>query len=333
MTVLEVFVPTYNRPIEFEKCLGSLEKSLLFSDKNDRRLIGIAINDNSTDYFDEYEAVIENFRVRFEELGISYFDYRRTGFDIGGINNIVSGIYAAKADYVWLLPDDDLSRFDAISILISTIRKFQPSFIGGAWRKKSVVQYQSNSLGEDDGIENKVFDVIHDKKQKIPLFLEKNVVQAQEYVYQTQPLKNFLKNKENRYLLNDMFPGLLALVCLWSDGAFVRLERSVGIFRDGDPRSEWRHRWFRLALIEWPQLCEKLFNRGLLSSNEYWLSVGVFRSMLLSVSKRPDILLGLRRGRGVNPFLLFKYHRSVFLKVLLRMPITISIEIVNKLRK
>ena len=332
MTTLEVFIPTYNRPVEFEKCLRSVENALGRLSSNDRSVIGVAINDNSTDHLGEYEEVIEDYKSRFEALALSYFDYRRTGFNIGAINNIVSGIYSAKAEYVWLLPDDDLSRFDALSILLSAIRDCQPCFIGGAWIAKSVIEYDSNSIGEDDGHKNKILDVISNSK-KISVFFEKNVVQAQEYVYRTQLVKDFLKNKENRCLLNDMFPGLFALVCLRAEGSFLRLERSVGIFRDGDPRSEWRHLWVRLALIEWPQLSVKLFNRGWLTSDEYRLSVGVFRSMFGNLSKRPDILLGLRRKQQVNPFLLLKYHRSSFFNALLVSPVAITKAIFKKIRK
>jgi hypothetical protein len=332
MTMLELFIPTYNRPVEFEKCLRSLDNSLLYLASNDRSKIGIAINDNSTDYLDEYRKVIEDFEIRFEELGVSYFDYRRTGFNVGGINNIVGGIYAAKSEYVWCLPDDDVARFDSLSILLSVIQSYRPGFISGAWRKKSVINYDSDSNGDDDGYENKVLDVIAEKA-KVQAFLSKNVVQLQEYVYRTEAVKKFIQNKENRRLLNDMFPGLFALVCLRGDGLFVRLERSVGIFRDGDPRSEWRHLWVRLALIEWPQLCEKMYIRGWLSSVEYRLSVAVFRSMFDSLSKRPDILLGLNWRRRVNPFLLLKYHRSSFLNALLQAPISTPKAIWNRLRE
>jgi glycosyltransferase involved in cell wall biosynthesis len=332
MIIFEVFVPTYNRPVEFEKCLRSIENALLRLTPDGRLAIGVAINDNSTDYLGEYEAVVENFQIRFKELGVSYFDYRRTGFNIGGISNIVSGIYAAKSEYVWCLPDDDLARFDSLSILLSVIQSYRPNFISGAWCKKSVINYDSDANGDDDGLKNKVLDVIVDR-EKVSSFLSKNVVQLQEYVYRAQLVKDFLKIKENRSFLNDMFPGLLALVCLRGEGSFVRLERSVGIFRDGDPRSEWRHLWVRLALIEWPQLCEKLFNRGWLSFDEYRLSVGVFRSIFDSLSKRPDILLGLNRRQRVNPFLLFKYHRSSCSNALLMSPISITKAIFKKIRQ
>lgn len=332
MTMLEVFIPTYNRPKEFEKCLRSLENTLLYMASGERACIGIAINDNSTDYLESYEEIIEDFKARYFDLSVSYFDYRRTGFNVGGINNILSGIYSAKADYVWLLPDDDLSRFDSLAIILSVIREFRPSFISGAWINKSTIKYNSDSTGDDDGSINRVLDVKH-TREKVSVFFEKNVVQAQEYVYRAPTVKKFLQSKENRRLLNHMFPGLLAIVCLREDAPFVRLERSIGIFRDGDPKSEWRHLWVRLALIEWPQVCEKLLNRGWLSHAEYRLAVGVFRSMFEDLSKRPDILTGLNRKRNVSPFLLFKYHRSYFLNALLRSPFFAPIAIYKKLKE
>lgn len=332
MTMLEVFVPTYNRPVEFRKCLISLENALSYLDFDNTPSIGIAVNDNSTDYFEDYEEIIEEFHKRFRNLGISYFDYRRTGFNIGGVNNIAGGIFSAGADYVWCLPDDDLARFDSLVILINVLNQYRPCFISGALVKKARTSYDDDPNIEDDGCENKIFDVIADGL-KISAFLSTNVVQLQEYVYCTQAVKNFLSVKENIHLLNDMCPGLFGLVCLQEDGPFVRLERSVGIFRDGDPKSEWRHLWVRFALIEWPQLCKKLYDRSWLSTNEYRLSIGVFRAMLADLSRRPDILLGVNLRRRVNPFLLFRYHRSAFLKALLLSPVSVSKAVFEKLGK
>jgi hypothetical protein len=332
MTLLEVFIPTYNRPEKFEACLRSLENSLSRLDKNARHLVGITINSNSTRGVSTYESIIEKYKVSFLGLGVSYFEYRVTGFNIGGINNIVGGIFSAKAEYVWCLPDDDLARFDSLSILISVIQAYWPSFISGAWHKKSMIDYESDENGDDDGHENGIFDVIDDR-EKISAFLSKNVVQLQEYVYRTKVVKNFLIDKENRSLLNDMFPGLFALVCLRENEPFVRLERSIGIFRDGDPRSGWRHLWYRFALIDWPVLCEKLLCRGWLSPDEYRVSIGVYRPMLVSLSKRPDILLGLNRKYQVNPFLLLKYHQSAFFKTLGMMPASTFKAILRRLRR
>jgi len=332
MTMLEVLIPTYNRPVEFEKCLKSLENALLYLPPEHRASIGVAINDNSTDYLEAYERIIDENKARLCGLAILYFDYRRTGFNVGNINNILSGIYSAKGDYVWCLPDDDLARFDSLSILISVIQSYQPSFISGAWCNKSIINYDSDASGDDDGHKNKVHDVISDRA-RVSAFLTKNVVELQEYVYRVRIVKRFLVDKENRSLLNNMWPGLLAVVCLRENGSFVRLERSIGIFRDGDPKSEWRHLWTRLALIEWPQLCERLFDRGWFSTGEYRLSIEVFRSMLDSLSKRPDILLGLNRRSQVNPFLLFKYHRTNFLNALLLIPFRSSKAIFKKLKK
>lgn len=311
MTKLEVFIPTYNRPVEFERCLRSLENALSHLGFNDSADIGVTINDNSTDYFPQYESVIKKFKPRLEKLGVFYFEYRRTGFNIGGINNIVGGIYSAKSEYVWCLPDDDLARFDSLSILLSVIKSYRPNFISGGWVQKTVIDYNSESNGDDDRQINRVLDVIFERK-KVSTFFSKNVVQLQEYVYKTEIIKKFLQINENRSLLNYMWPGLFAVVCLCEDGSFVRLERSVGIFRDGEPKSEWRHLFIRFALVEWPQLCEKLFNRGWISSDEYRLSIGVFRTMFDSLAKRPHILLGLSWRRRLNPYLLLKYHKNHF---------------------
>lgn len=331
MTILEVFIPTYNRPKEFEKCLISLVNCLSQIAQEDRRLIGIAIHDNSVEHIETYEQIILNYKVRFESLGASYFDYRRTGFNIGGINNITSGMFGSKATYVWCLPDDDLARFDSLGIIMLAIRNHGPCFISGGCSQKSIIyDYDSDECGDDDGHENKILDLIDDRF-KISYFLSKNVVQLQEYVYKRDLIKKFLIDKENINLLNEMFPGLLALVCLRGDGPFVRLERSIGIFRDGDPRSEWRHLWCRLALIEWPAVTEKLYQRGWLSLHEFKLSIAIFRPILDGLSRRPDLLLGLNRRYQLNPVSLYKYHQSGFVKSLFMSPISVVRAVISKL--
>lgn len=319
MTLLEIFIPTYNRPIEFTKCLNSLINAILCLTPAQKMSIGIAINDNSTTYLDEYYTVLNEYSPRFSSLGLSYYQYRRTGFNIGAINNIVGGILSSQSQYLWCLPDDDLARFDALQTLLPILQRYTPCFVSAAWSIKSGIEYSSDEVGFDDHVENSIFDVIVGES-KVSSFLSKNVVQLQEYVYQVDPIRRFLRCQDNHSLLNDMLPGLIALVCLWEEGPFVRLNRSIGIFRDGDPRSNWRHLASRLFLIEWPILSEELFNRGLLSCSEYHLSVGVFRSGLLFISKRPDIILGLNPKFRINPFLLYKYHQEKFLFALLMMP-------------
>lgn len=332
MALLEVLIPTYNRPNELAKCLRSIENSIKNLSHFDRSKLVITIRNNSTEYFEQYKNLIDTYNPIFKNFNISSFDYQFTGFNIGSVNNCVGGILNSKSDYIWVLPDDDIARFDALSISIPLIEKYKPDFISGGCLDKSTIEYSSNEIGEDNKQPNKIFDVIYDRS-KVLFFLSKNVVQLQEYIYNVQLVKNFLNNDKHVHLLNDMWPGLFAIFSLQSEKSFVRLEKSLGIFRKGDPRSEWRHLWFKLALIDWPIISEKLFKLGWLNETETKASKAVFREIFPNLSYRPDILLGINKKSSVNPLLLIKYHGYHYFVALLKSPFLTFKEAVKRFKK
>jgi hypothetical protein len=332
MALLEVLIPTYNRPNELAKCLRSLENSIKNLSHVDRSKLVITIRNNSTEYFEQYKNLIDTYNPIFKNLNISSFDYQFTGFNIGTVNNCVGGMLNSKSDYIWVLPDDDIARFDALSISIPVIEKYKPDFISGGCIDKSTIEYPSNETGNDNKQPNKILDVIYDRS-KVLLFLRKNVVQLQEYIYKVQLVKNFLSNDKHVHLLNDMWPGLFAIFSLQSSKSFVRLEKSLGIFRKGDPRSEWRHLWFKLALIDWPIISEKLFKLGWLNETETKASKAVFREIFPNLSYRPDILLGINKKSSVNPLLLIKYHCYHYFVALLKSPFLTFKEAVKRFKK
>lgn len=332
MALLEVLIPTYNRPNELAKCLRSLENSIKNLSHVDRSKLVITIRNNSTEYFEQYKNLIDTYNPIFKNLNISSFDYQFTGFNIGTVNNCVGGMLNSKSDYIWVLPDDDIARFDALSISIPVIEKYKPDFISGGCIDKSTIEYPSNETGNDNKQPNKILDVIYDRS-KVLLFLRKNVVQLQEYIYKVQLVKNFLNNDKHVHLLNDMWPGLFAIFSLQSPKSFVRLEKSLGIFRKGDPRSEWRHLWFKLALIDWPIISEKLFKLGWLNETETKASKAVFREIFPNLSYRPDILLGINKKSSVNPLLLIKYHGYHYFVALLKSPFLTFKEAVKRFKK
>lgn len=333
-SIIEVFIPTYNRPSEFKKCLSSLENCLTNVSKDNRSKIGIAVRNNSTDNFFEYENLIKAYAKKFSTLGIAYFDYLITGFNVGGINNVAGGLFSCKSDYIWFLPDDDVARYDALTTLIPIIEIHQPCFISGGCKFKSKIEnYSSNENGSDDGVENKVLDVITDNSKIISYLSSKNVVQAQEYVYNVKILKKFIFDKSNLDLLHDMYPGIFAIFCLQSDKPFVRLERSLGIFRAGEPNSEWRHLWWRLALIDWPKISKKLYSKGWLNREELKISIKLFRHIFPVLTGRADILFGINWKSKVNPILLLIYHPKNYIVSLFKTPFITILAIIKKLKK
>ena len=85
--ILEIAIPTYNRTIQLRKCLKSISIAIKLLSQKDRKFIGITINDNSTKDFNKRRLVINYFQIKFKSLGINYFKYQVTGFNIGSNNN------------------------------------------------------------------------------------------------------------------------------------------------------------------------------------------------------------------------------------------------------
>ena len=292
--ILEIAIPTYNRTIELKKCLYSILVATRLLSQSEKKNIGIAINDNSTIDFFNRKKIISKYKKKFESSGIGYFKYCVTGFNIGSNNNFATLLINSQSDYTWILPDDDVARFDSIKTILKTIRLHKPCFINGGWEIKSQISYNEDILENDDNLSNNLKKILNGKN-KINYFLSKNIVQLQEYVYKTSHLKKFFLDDKNITLINNMNPALYAIYCMLDNGPSVLLTRSLGIFRIGEPNSDWRH----------------LFHKRQLKK-----SINVYRQTILNLSFRPDILLGINRKYELSFFKLFYYHRTALLKSL-----------------
>ena len=313
--ILEIAIPTYNRTIELKKCLYSILVATRLLSQTEKKNIGIAINDNSTIDFFNRKKIISKYKKKFESSGISYFKYCVTGFNIGSNNNFATLLINSQSDYTWILPDDDVARFDSIKTILKVIRLHKPCFINGGWEMKSQISYNDDILENDDNLSNNVNEVLNGKK-KINYFLSKNIVQLQEYVYKTNHLKKFFLDDKNIALINNMNPALYAIYCMLDNGPSVLLTRSLGIFRIGEPNTEWRHLFHRYSLQDWPILSEKIYKLGWIDKRQLKKSINVYRQTILNLSFRPDILLGINRKYELSFFKLFYYYRTALLKSL-----------------
>ena len=97
--ILEIAIPTYNRTIQLRKCLKSISIAIKLLSQKDRKFIGITINDNSTKDFNKRRLVINYFQIKFKSLGINYFKYQVTGFNIGSNNNFATLYDAAMLSF------------------------------------------------------------------------------------------------------------------------------------------------------------------------------------------------------------------------------------------
>lgn len=330
--ILEIAIPTYNRTLYLEKCLDSIIISLKRIPKEKRSSIGISISDNSTKDFKNKQKLIEKYKKIFYSLNISYFIFSKSGFNIGSVNNIASVLSNSKSDYVWLLPDDDIARYDSLESILLAIIKYNPSFIVGGWQQKSKIGYLDDKLKNDNGEQNSILSS-HYENKKLDLFLSKNIVQAQEYVYKSSLLNNFFSDENNINLLDPMAPGLYGIYCLQSDKPLVLMKYSLGIFRHDEPDSvsEWRHLWLKIALEEWPELAEKIYKRGWLNNNQLNLSINIFSNLLFSAPYRPDVILGINRRYKLSFFKLWYFHKSKYIKALLMSIPAVFFEIYRRL--
>ena len=334
MVYLEILIPTYNRPIQFTHCLISIIRSILILPEAERSKIGISVRNNSSKSINLYKKIIKKYSKVFKNYNLAYFKYSITGINIGSPKNIWHGFKNVKAKYVWVLPDDDIARFDSLHILIKTLKNYNPSFIYGGCKSKSYIKkYNSNQISNDDNKKNKILDITY-KRNKIRKFLlSGNTVQLQEYVYKSDIVKKFLKLNINSNFIHDMTPGIIAIYSLHNNkGPLIRFNKSIGIFRHGnDHQSDWRHLWWKFALIDWPIFSKKMYEKKWLNIEVFKISQKVFTHILKNLCWRLDILLGLNFRCKINPFLLYKFHGYNYVFTLIKSPFAILYEIPKRI--
>jgi hypothetical protein len=332
MVLLQITIPTFNRAEQLAYCLKSVENALIHLPHELKGKVGIRIHNNSTGSYHEYSTVIDKYRTIFEDHDVGYFNYVITGFDIGSVSNCCGALFSSDAEYTWFLPDDDLARFDSIHTILRVIIELSPSMIHGGVQHKSSLSYdqieQPYESSEDKEV-NAVYKSISVDKI-VPLF-SMNVVQAQEHVYKTSAIKEVLYNDHYLELLNEMCPAFFSIISARSEGPLIFLTQSIGLYRNGEPNSAWRHRWLSLSLQTWPLLLRSCLSRALVSIEELGVGNSVFVGNLAIINYRPDILLGLRKRYQISPVLLFQFYGSTYVKVLLLSPYRLLIKVFDKI--
>lgn len=313
--VLQVSIPTFNRPIELSENLESILNSLKCILPAERARVSVGVFDNSTLYLESYGEIVREFTGRFQGIGCHKFTYQRTGFDIGSANNCSMAVLKSDAQYTWLLPDDDLSSNNAIGTILKAIDAHSPCMIHGGDLIKSVIQYADiDKYSALNNFQNSISKVLN--HNKLEYFLGLNPVQAQEHVYKTAYLREILDTQCYVQFIDEMFPAFFSILCLNGAGPVVFTSHSLGIFRDGDPRSSWRHRWLSLYCIKWPQNLRLMLGFGLISEKSYFTAMSKAVEILYSYRGRLDILLGLRRKFAINPVSLFNNFKIKYLKLI-----------------
>jgi hypothetical protein len=317
MITLQISIPTFNRIELFKDCLDRLLDSIEYLNIDDRASIGVGIYNNSTKNIQEYSQLISSYRERFTKLSINYFSYEITGID-DAPGNLSASVLKSKAKYTWVLPDDDLASLDSIEVILNTIDKYEPSFIHGGIKNKTILKYDENNPQKNNSFKkNSVFEII--ENDKVIKFLDTKGFQLQEHVYRTELLKPI--SSDHIYsMLDDFIPVLYGLLCCKNQRPMVFLSESIGLFRGGDPNSSWRHKWVYMSLIKWQTSVDNYLSVKLLDSKEESYARGIFMELLHRNYWRPDFLLGFYGSSGLTPFNLYRHYKSLYLKILIKSP-------------
>ena len=323
---LEIAIPTYNRPNQFELLLRSIDNSLRYLEKDQLVNINISIHNNSNKFYSEYISIINKYELIFNFLGINSFNYIISGFNIGSANNCAATILSSRYDYVWFLPDDDIASRNSIKSILEILNLYNPCMIHGGINKKQVINY--NNIIIDFNHEINVHKII--SFDKIKYLFKYNTLQAQEHIYNVNYIKNILINDNYIKLINELNPALFSIFCCNGDGPLVLLDNSLGIFRDNDPNSSWRHMWPSLCLQEWPKFLDKCQSLNLISNIEKIEGMSTFVNHFKNIEHRPDILIGLMPKHNISLFYMLKKYKMVYIKYIIFSPYKLLNKIIMK---
>jgi len=113
--VLNISVPTFNRPDFLLKCLNSIRAAVLNLEMEDRSLVSVFISDNSSNDLSKHVAE----SLFFKELRIVY---KKNSENIGSDRNIAQCYLYDQAKFVMILGDDDFLSKNSLKILMPLLK-------------------------------------------------------------------------------------------------------------------------------------------------------------------------------------------------------------------
>jgi abequosyltransferase len=99
-TILNISIPTYNRPDFLYRCIKSIQTSIYQLNEDDRHLISVYVSDNSDNINSKQVTELSE----FDSITINYI---QNEFNIGSDNNIAQCYLYPHSEYVMILGDDD----------------------------------------------------------------------------------------------------------------------------------------------------------------------------------------------------------------------------------
>lgn len=114
-TLLNISIPTFNRPEYLYKCIKSIHKAVCQLNVNDRQLVSIFVSDNSDD--DKSKDITD--LLEFESLNIIY---SKNLANIGSDKNIARCYLYDNSVYLMILGDDDFISINSLSIIFPFLK-------------------------------------------------------------------------------------------------------------------------------------------------------------------------------------------------------------------
>lgn len=266
MKTLEIAIPTFNRPDEFRLCLHSIIRSARLLPDCQRRRLCIRVLDNSNDHYSDYFRILEWVTNYAKELHID-FKYQRTGFNIGSANNCTLAFLAGEADYKWLVPDDDIIVLGSIGTVFEIIDSMgEFAVLVAAVDYIPFLPYDSRNSKVVDAYPKTLNVIAKPEIQDVMDFSK--LIRAQNYVFNMKSKNLYYSFKMHQFSVDEMSPALFLLLSRKLNKKFVFLSSPIAAFRDGDPKSNWRHRWLRLCTVDWYDILNIWVSSGLINRVE-----------------------------------------------------------------
>jgi len=106
---LTIYIPSYNRSDSLLKQLNTI------SNFKDKAKLNVVVNDNCSTDITGYKEV-EKYCLE------NNFIYNRNETNIGADANIFNGfLNSFESEYIWILSDDDLLKYDAVSTIVNIL--------------------------------------------------------------------------------------------------------------------------------------------------------------------------------------------------------------------
>jgi hypothetical protein len=114
-TILNISIPTYNRPDFLYRCLKSIQTAIYQLNEDDRQLVSVFVSDNSDNMNSKRVAEL----IEFDNVIINY---SQNEFNIGSDNNIAKCYVYSQSEYVMIVGDDDFLSVNSLSVVLPFLK-------------------------------------------------------------------------------------------------------------------------------------------------------------------------------------------------------------------